>query len=95
MLANPGFARWRVPRCARTHRSLGPTVRIRLPPAAKSGTNRRRRTPGAETGTTCTEALAWMGADIAKVENPKGDEAGRRVRLSLDFTCEPVFFLLV
>jgi crotonobetainyl-CoA:carnitine CoA-transferase CaiB-like acyl-CoA transferase len=40
--------------------------------------------PGAETGTTCAEALAWMGADIAKVENPKGDEAGRRVRLSLD-----------
>ena len=37
-----------------------------------------------EAGTTCTEALAWMGADIAKVENPKGDEAGRRVRLSLD-----------
>ena len=34
MLANPGFARWRVTRCARTHRSLGPTVRIRLPPAA-------------------------------------------------------------
>ena len=37
-----------------------------------------------EAGTTCTEALAWMGADIAKVENPKSDEAGRRVRLSLD-----------
>src|SRR5580692_12029759 len=33
MLANPGFARWRVPRYARTHRSLGATVRIRLPPA--------------------------------------------------------------
>ena len=24
-----------------------------------------------EAGTTCTEALAWMGADIAKVEPPK------------------------
>ena len=30
-----------------------------------------------EAGTTCTEALALMGADIAKVENPKGGEAGR------------------
>jgi len=36
-----------------------------------------------EAGTTCTEALAWMGADVVKVENPDGGEAGRRGPLLL------------
>ena len=31
-----------------------------------------------EAGTTCTEALAWMGADIAKVENADALEEARR-----------------
>jgi hypothetical protein len=33
-----------------------------------------------------------MGADIAKVENPKGDETGRRVRLSLDSQSSSCWF---
>ena len=33
-----------------------------------------------EAGTTCTEALAWMGADVVKVENPKLGDPGRRLR---------------
>ncbi|MBI3513587.1 MAG: CoA transferase [Proteobacteria bacterium] len=42
-----------------------------------------------EAGTSCTEALAWMGADIAKVENPKGGEAGR-----VAFGNDPLYFMM-
>src|SRR6201993_62232 len=41
-----------------------------------------------EAGTTCTEALAWMGADVVKIENPDGGEAGRRG------VADPYYFMI-
>ncbi len=47
-----------------------------------------------EAGTSCTEALAWMGADIIKVENPNGGDQGRNASTDEEGVDSPYFMLL-
>src|ERR671910_3088851 len=44
-----------------------------------------------EAGPSCTEALAWMGAEVVKIENPKMGDPGRRLRPGQPDT-DPYYF---
>jgi formyl-CoA transferase len=44
-----------------------------------------------EAGPSCTEALAWLGADVVKIENPKMGDPGRRLRPGQPDT-DPYYF---
>ena len=44
-----------------------------------------------EAGPSCTETLAWLGADVVKIENPKMGDPGRRLRPNQPDT-DPYYF---
>ncbi|MBI3993454.1 MAG: CoA transferase [Candidatus Lambdaproteobacteria bacterium] len=46
-----------------------------------------------EAGPSCTEALAWLGAEVVKVENPQGGDPGRKSIVGSDGADSPYFLL--
>jgi formyl-CoA transferase len=46
-----------------------------------------------EAGTSCTQVMAWLGADVVKVENPVGGDPGRRMGASKPHRDDPYFLM--
>ena len=44
-----------------------------------------------EAGTSCTQVMAWLGADVVKVENPAGGDPGRRTGDTTPHRDDPYF----
>ena len=44
-----------------------------------------------EAGTSCTQVMAWLGADVVKVENPAGGDPGRRTGATTPHRDDPYF----
>src|SRR5205809_7319300 len=48
-----------------------------------------------QAGPSCTQMLAWLGADVIKIENPKGGDRARKLWNSDNPEVDSFFFLLL